>query len=163
MLTPWRKVMANLDSILKSRDITLLTKAHIVKDVVFPAVLYGCESWAIKKAEHQRIDASELWCWNRTRPSDWTELRMKWSEVSQSCPTLFDPMDCSIPGFTDHGFFEARVLEWVAISFSSGSSQPRDQTRASRVVGWRFTLWATRETQLLRIALPNRTSLALQK
>ena len=60
-----RKATTNLDSMLKSRDITLLTKARIVKDVVFPAVLYGCESWAIKKAEHQRIDASELWCWRR--------------------------------------------------------------------------------------------------
>ena len=60
-----RKVMTNLDSILKSRDISLPTKAHLVKAMVFPAVMYGCESWAIKKAEHQRIDAFELWCWKR--------------------------------------------------------------------------------------------------
>ena len=58
-----RKVMANLDSILKSRDITLPTKVHLVKAMVFPVVMYGCESWTIKKAEHQRIDAFELWCW----------------------------------------------------------------------------------------------------
>ena len=57
-----RKAMTNLDSILKSRDITLLTKVHIAKAVVFPVVMYGCESWTIKKAEHQRIDAFELWC-----------------------------------------------------------------------------------------------------
>ena len=60
-----RKVMTNLDSILKRRDITLLTKVHIVKAVVFPVVMYGCESWTIKKAESQRIDAFKLWCWRR--------------------------------------------------------------------------------------------------
>ena len=60
-----RKAMTNLDSMLKSRDITLLTKVHLVKAMVFPAVMYGCESWTIKKAEHQRIDAFELWCWRR--------------------------------------------------------------------------------------------------
>ena len=58
-----RKAMTNLDSILKSRDITLPTKVHIVKAMVFPVVMYGCESWTIRKAEHQRIDACELWCW----------------------------------------------------------------------------------------------------
>ena len=60
-----RKVMTNLDSIFKSRDITLLTKVHLVKAMVFPVVMYGCESWTIKKAELQRIDAFELWCWRR--------------------------------------------------------------------------------------------------
>ena len=60
-----RKVMTNLYSILKSRDITLLTKVHLVKAMVFPVVMYGCESWTIKKAEHQRTDAFELWCWRR--------------------------------------------------------------------------------------------------
>ena len=60
-----RKVMTNLDSILKSRDITLATKVRLVKAMVFPVVMYGCENWTIKKAEHQRIDAFELWCWKR--------------------------------------------------------------------------------------------------
>ena len=60
-----RKVMTNLDSILKSRDITLPTKVHLVKAIVFPLVMYGCESWTIKKAEHQRTDVFELWCWRR--------------------------------------------------------------------------------------------------
>ena len=69
------------------------------------------------------------------------------SEVSQSCPTLCDPMDCRLPGSSVHGIFRARVLEWVAISFSRGSSQPRDQTRVSHIVGRRFTIWATREAQ----------------
>ena len=66
----WRKAMTNLDSILKSRDITLLTKVHIVKAMVFPVVMYGCESWTIKKAEHQRIEAFELWCWTLKSPLD---------------------------------------------------------------------------------------------
>ena len=64
-LLPGRKVMANLDSILKSRDIILPTKVHLVKAIVFPVVMYGCESWTIKKPEHQRIDAFKLWCWRR--------------------------------------------------------------------------------------------------
>ena len=60
-----RKAMVNLDSILQSRDITLLTKVHLVKDMVFPVVMYGCESWTIEKAERRRIDAFKLWCWRR--------------------------------------------------------------------------------------------------
>ena len=67
------------------------------------------------------------------------------SEVAQLCPTLYDAVDCSWQGFKDHGIFQARVLEWVAISFSRGSSQPRDRTQVSRIVGRRLTLWATRE------------------
>ena len=70
-----RKAMANLVSMLKSRDITLLTKVHVVKAMVFPAVLYGCESQAIKKAEHQRTDALELWCWRRLLRISWTSER----------------------------------------------------------------------------------------
>ena len=67
--------MTNLDSILKSRDITLLTKVHLVKAMVFPVVMYGCKSWTIKKAEHQRIDAFELWCWRRLWRGPWTARR----------------------------------------------------------------------------------------
>ena len=70
-----RKVMTNLDSILKSKDITLLTKVRLVKALVFPVVMYGCESWTIKKAEHQRIDAFELWCWRRLLRVPWTARR----------------------------------------------------------------------------------------
>ena len=72
-----RKAMRNLDSILKSRDISLLPKVHLVKDMVFPVVMYGCESWTIKKAEHQRIDAFELWCWRRffESPLDCKEIK----------------------------------------------------------------------------------------
>ena len=70
-----RKVMTNLDSILKSRDITLPTKVHTVKAIVFPVVMYGCESWTIKKAESQRIDAFELWCWRRLLRVPWIARR----------------------------------------------------------------------------------------
>ena len=70
-----RKVMTNLDSILKNRDITLSTKVHLVKAMVFPVVMYGCESWTIKKAEHQRIDAFELWSWKRLLKLSWTARR----------------------------------------------------------------------------------------
>ena len=70
-----RKVMTNLDSILKSRDITLPTKVCLVKAIVFPVVMYGCESWTVKRAEHQRIDAFELWCWTRLLRVPWTARR----------------------------------------------------------------------------------------
>ena len=70
-----RKVMTNLDSILKSKDITLPTKVHLVKATVFPVVMYGCERWTIKKAEHRRIDAFELWCWRRLLRVPWTARR----------------------------------------------------------------------------------------
>ena len=70
-----RRVMTNLDSILKSRDITLLTNVHLVKAIVFPVVMYGCESWTIKKAECQRIDAFKPWCWRRLLRVPWTAKR----------------------------------------------------------------------------------------
>ena len=71
----WRKAMTNLDSIFKTRDITLLTKSHIVKAMIFPVVMHGCESWTIKKAEHWRIDTFELWCWRRLLRGPWTARR----------------------------------------------------------------------------------------
>ena len=70
------------------------------------------------------------------------------SEVDQLCPTLCNPMDCSLSGSSDHGIFQARVLEWIAISFSRGSSQPRNRTRVSRIAGRHFIVWATRESQM---------------
>ena len=78
-----RKLVTNLDSILKSRDITLSTKVHLVKAMVFPVVMYGCESWTIKKAECQRIDAFELWCWSRLLRVPWTARRSKQSILKE--------------------------------------------------------------------------------
>ena len=81
-----RKVMTNLDSILKSRDITLSTKVHLIKAMVFPLVMYGCESWTIKKAEHRRIDAFELWCWRRLLRVPWTARRSNQSFLKEISP-----------------------------------------------------------------------------
>ena len=78
--------MTNLDSILKSRDITLSTKVHLVKAMVFPVVMYGCESWIIKKAEHRRIDAFELWCWRRLLRAPWTARRSNLSILKEVNP-----------------------------------------------------------------------------
>ena len=81
-----RKVMTNLDSILKSRDITLLTKVHLVKAMVFPVVMYGCESWATKKAKHRGIDAFELWCWKRLLRVPWIARRSNQSILKEISP-----------------------------------------------------------------------------
>ena len=84
--------MTNLDNILKSRDITLSTKVHLVKAIVFPVVMYGCESWSIKKAERRRIDAFELWCWRRLLRVPWTARRFNQSTLKEISP------DCSQEG-----------------------------------------------------------------
>ena len=84
-----RKVMTNLDSIFKSRDITLPTKVHLVKAMVFPVVMYGCESWTVKKAEPQRIDALELWCWRRLLRVPWTARRSNQSILKEISPLGF--------------------------------------------------------------------------
>ena len=87
-----RKVMTNLDSILKSRDITLPAKVHLVKAMVFPIVMYRCESWTVKKAEHRRIDAFELWCWRRLWRVPWTARRSSQSILKDISP------ECSLEG-----------------------------------------------------------------
>ena len=87
-----RKVMTNLDSILKSRDITLPAKVCLVKAMVFPVVMYGCESWTIKKAEHQRTDAFELWCWRRLLRVPWTARRSNQSILQETS------LGCSLEG-----------------------------------------------------------------
>ena len=81
-----RKAMTNLDSILKSRDIALPTKVHLVKAMVFPVVMYGCESWTVKKAEGQRIDVYELWCWRRLLRVPWTARRSNQSILKEISP-----------------------------------------------------------------------------
>ena len=101
-----RKVVTNLDNILKSRYITLPTKFHLVKAMVFPVVMYGCESWTIKKAEHRRTDAFELWCWRRLLRVPWTARRSNQSilkEISPECSALSQlfrsPLSLSSRGF----------------------------------------------------------------
>ena len=87
-----RKAMTNLDSILKIRDITLSTKVHLLKAMVFPVVTYGCESWTVKKAEHKRTDAFELWCWRRHLRVPWTARRSNQSILKENSP------GCSLEG-----------------------------------------------------------------
>ena len=87
-----RKVMTKLDSILKSSDITLMTKLHLVKAMVFPVIIYECESWMVKKAEHQRIDAFELWCWRRLLRVPWSARRSNQSILKETSP------GCSLEG-----------------------------------------------------------------
>ena len=87
-----RKVMTNLDSIFKSRDIALPTKVHLVKAMVFPVVMYGCESWNVKKTEHRKIDAFELWCWRRLLRVPWTARRSNQSILMKISP------GCSLEG-----------------------------------------------------------------
>ena len=87
-----RKVMTNLDSVLRNRDITLLTKVHLVKAMVFSVVMYGCESWTIKKAEHRRTDAFELWCWRGLLRVPWTARRSNQSILKEISP------ECSLDG-----------------------------------------------------------------
>ena len=86
MLAPWKEPMTNLDSILKSRDITLRTKVHMVKVMIFPVVMYGCESWTIKKTECRGTDAFKLWCWRRRLRVPWTTWRSSQSILKEINP-----------------------------------------------------------------------------
>ena len=94
--------MTNLDSVLKSRDITLPAKVHLVKAMVFPIVMHGCESWTIKKAEHRRIDAFELWCWRRLLRVPWTARRSNYSILKIS------------PGYSLEGLMLKLKLQYLA-------------------------------------------------
>ena len=106
--------------------------------------------WTVTYQAPQSMEFSRQEYWSGLPlPSPTFSDELKWSEVAQSCPTLCDPMNCSLPGSSIHGVFQARVLEWVAISSSRGSSQPRDWTRVSRIAGRHFTIWATTEAPSL--------------
>ena len=102
-----RKVMINLDSIFKSRDITLSTKVRLVKAMVFPVVMYGCESWTVRKAEHQRIDAFELWCWRRLLKIPWTARRSNQSILKDISPPM-NTQDWFSLGWTGWIFLQSK-------------------------------------------------------
>ena len=132
-----RKAMTSLDSILKSRDITLSTKVHIVKVMVFPVVMYGCKSWTMKKAEHRRIDAFELWCWRRLLRVPWTARRANQSILKEISP------EYSLEGL----MLKLKLqyfghLMWRTDSFEKTLILEKIEggRRGDRVVGWRHQL-----------------------
>ena len=130
-----RKVMTNLDSILKSRDITLPTKVRLVKVMVFPVVMYGCESWTVKKAECLRIDAFELWCWRRLLRVPWTARRSNQSilkEISPGC-SLEGLMLKLKPPYFGHLMQRADSLEKTLML---GKMQEEKGTTEDEMVGW---------------------------
>ena len=130
-----RKGMTNLDSILKSRDITFPTKLHLVKAIVFPVVMYGCDSWTIKKAEHWSIDAFEPWCWKRLLRVPWTERRLNLSILKEISP------EYSLEGlmlklklqFFGHLMLRANSLEKT---LKLGKFEGRKATTDDEMVGW---------------------------
>ena len=129
-----RKVMANLDSILKSRDITLSTKVCLVKAMVFPVIMYGCESWATKKAECRRIDASELWCWRRLLRVPWTARRSNQSILKDIGP------GCSLEGLMLKLKLQSSGhLMWRADSFEKTLMLGKIEGRRRR--GWQRMRW----------------------
>ena len=132
-----REVMTNLDDILKSRDITLSTKVHVVKAMVFPVVMYGCESWTIKKAKCQRIDTFELWCWRRLLRVPWTARRSNLSILKEISP------GCSLEGlmlklklqYFDHLMWVADSLEKTLMLGKIEGRRRRGQQRISWLDG----------------------------
>ena len=117
--------MTNLDSIFKSRDITLPTKVHLVKAVVFPVVMYGCESWTVKKPEHQRIDAFELWCWR----VPWTARRSNQSILKEISPSLEGPMLKLKLQYFGHLMQRVDSLEKTLMLEGIGGRQRRERQR----------------------------------
>ena len=136
-----RKVMINLDSVLKSRDITLPTKVRLVKAMVFPVVMYGCESWTVKKAEHQKIDAFELWCWRRLLRVPWTARRSNQSILKEISP------GCSLEGlmlkrklqYFGHLMRRVDSLEKTLMLGGVGGQEEKGMTE-DEMAGWHHRL-----------------------
>src|SRR5574341_1334184 len=132
-----RKVLTNLDTIFKSRDITLTTKVHLVKAMVFPVVMYGCESWTIEKAEHRRIDAFELWCWRRLLRAPWTARRSNQSilkEISPECSLEGLILKLKLPYF-GHLMRKADSLE-KTLMLGKMEGRRRRGRQENEMVGW---------------------------
>ena len=141
-----RKAMTNLDSILKSRDITLLTKVHLVKAMVFPVVMDGCESWTVKKAEHRRIDAFELWCWRKLLRVPWTTRRSNQSilkEISPGCSLEGLMLNLKLQSF-DH-------MMWRTDSFEK--TLMLGKTEGMRRTGWQRMRWLDGITDSMDMSL----------
>ena len=133
-----KKAMTNLDSILKSRDITLLTKVHLVKAMVFPLVMYGCESWTIKKAEHRRIDAFELWCWRRLLRVPWTARRSNQSILKEISPEYSSEGLRLKLQYFGHLMWRGDSLEKTLTG--KGWRQEEKGTTEDEMVGWHHRL-----------------------
>ena len=132
--------MSNLDSILKSRDITLPTKVHLVKAIVVPVVMYGYESWTVKKAEHQRIDAFELWCWRRLLRVPWTTRRSNQSilkEISHGCSLEGLILKLKLPYF---GHLMQRVDSLEKTDAGRDWGQEEKGTTEDEMAGWHHQL-----------------------
>ena len=133
-----RKAMTNIYSILKSRDITLLTKVHLVRAMVFPVVIYGCENWTIKKVEHQRIDAFELWCWRRLLTVPWTARTTNRSILKEISP------ECSLEG----------LMLKLKFQYCGHLMQRRQEEKGmteDEMVGWHHQLNGHEFGQALRV------------
>ena len=139
-----RKAMTNLDSVLKSRDITLPTKVCLAKAMVFPIVMYGCESWTIKKAEHQRTDAFELWCWIRLLRVPWTARRSNQSILQEINP------ECSLEGLKLKLQYFGHLL-WKADSFEKTLILGKIEGRRRR--GWQSMRWLDGITDSMDVSL----------
>ena len=136
-----RKVMTNLDSIFKSRDITLLNKVRLVKAMVFPVIMYGCESWTVKKAECQRIDAFELWCWRKLLRVPWTAKRSNQSILKEISPVFFERNDAKAETPV---LWPPHVKRWLIGKDSDAGrdwGQEEKGTTEDEMAGWHHELY----------------------